>query len=101
VNNVRRETSRYFRNEKRECLKDKINELATKSKNKNRRYLFRGINEFERDYQPRNNLMKDENGDLLADSHNILSRWKNYFSQLLSCIMAVMLGRYKYIRLSH
>jgi hypothetical protein len=27
--------------------------------------------------------VKDENGDLLADSHNILKRWKNYFSQLL------------------
>jgi hypothetical protein len=28
--------------------------------------------------------VKDENRDLLADSHNILNRWKNYFSQLLS-----------------
>jgi hypothetical protein len=28
--------------------------------------------------------VKDENGDLLADSHNILSRWMNYFSQLLN-----------------
>jgi hypothetical protein len=46
--------------------------------------LFRGINEFKKDYQPRNNLMKDENCDLLADSHNILNRWKNYFSQLLN-----------------
>jgi hypothetical protein len=27
--------------------------------------------------------VKDENGDLLADSHNILNRWKNY-SQLLN-----------------
>jgi hypothetical protein len=26
----------------------------------------------------------DENGDLLADSCNILNRWKNYFSQLLN-----------------
>jgi hypothetical protein len=26
--------------------------------------------------------VKDENGDLLAESHNILDRWKNYFSQL-------------------
>jgi hypothetical protein len=32
---VRREASRYFRNKKREYLKDKINELATNSKNKN------------------------------------------------------------------
>jgi hypothetical protein len=28
--------------------------------------------------------VKDENGDLLADSHNISNRWKNYFSQLLN-----------------
>jgi hypothetical protein len=28
--------------------------------------------------------VKDENGNLLADSHNILNRWKNYFSQLLN-----------------
>jgi hypothetical protein len=28
--------------------------------------------------------MKDENGDLLADSHNILNKWKNYFSHLLN-----------------
>jgi hypothetical protein len=34
-------------------------------------------------YQPRNIFVKDENGDLLVDSHNILNRWKNYFSQLL------------------
>jgi hypothetical protein len=28
--------------------------------------------------------VKDENGELLADSHNILNRWKNYFSQMLN-----------------
>jgi hypothetical protein len=26
--------------------------------------------------------VKDENGDLLADSYNILNRWKNYFQLL-------------------
>jgi hypothetical protein len=45
---------------------------------------YREINEFKRGYQPRNNLEKDENGNLLADFHNILNRWKNYFSQLLN-----------------
>jgi hypothetical protein len=55
---------------KREYLKDRINELATNSKNKNIRYLYRGINEFKRGYQLRNNLIKDENSDLLANSHN-------------------------------
>jgi hypothetical protein len=57
--------------------------LAMNSKNKNIRDLCRGMNEFKLGYQPRSKLVKDENGDLLADSHNILNRWKNYFFQLL------------------
>jgi hypothetical protein len=32
-------------------------------------------------YQPRNNLRDDEIGDLLAESHNILNRWKSNISQ--------------------
>jgi hypothetical protein len=44
LNNVRREASRHVRNKKMENLKDKINELATNSKNKNIRDLYRGIN---------------------------------------------------------
>jgi hypothetical protein len=69
--------------EKRQYMKDRINELATNNKNKNIRDLYRGINEFKRSYQRRNNLVKEENDDLFVDSHNILNRWKNYFSQLL------------------
>jgi uncharacterized NAD(P)/FAD-binding protein YdhS len=41
LNNVRSEASRYFRNKKRQYLKDKINELATKSKNTNTRDLYK------------------------------------------------------------
>jgi hypothetical protein len=75
MNNVRREASRHFRKKKWECLKDKINELATNNKSKNIRYLCRGINIFKTRYQRRNNLMKNENGDLLADSLlNLLNR---------------------------
>jgi hypothetical protein len=44
LNIVKCEASRYFRNKKREYLKDKINELATNSKNKNNRDLYKGIN---------------------------------------------------------
>jgi hypothetical protein len=39
--------------------------------------------EFERGFQPRSNLVKNENGELLADSHNTANRWKNYYSHLL------------------
>jgi hypothetical protein len=54
-------------------MKDKINNLETNTKNKYIRDLYRGINDSKRGYQPRNNLMKDENVDLLVDSHNILN----------------------------
>jgi hypothetical protein len=72
LNNIRRGTSRHFWNKKSEYQKDRIDELATNSKNKNIRHLYRGINYFKNGYQPRSNLVKDENGDLLADSQNIL-----------------------------
>jgi hypothetical protein len=86
---MRREASWYFRNIKREYMKDKINKLITNRKNKNIRdmyNIYREINDFKRGYQPRSNLLKDENGDLPADSNNILNRWKNCFSQLLNVI---------------
>jgi hypothetical protein len=84
LQNVRRETSRTFRNKKREHLKGKINELEANNKNKNIRDLYRGINEFKKGYQPGINIIKAENGNLLADPQNILNRWKNFFNQLLN-----------------
>jgi hypothetical protein len=59
-----------------------MNQLAMNSKNKNIRDMYRGLNAFKRGYQPRNNLVRDEIGGLLADSHNVLNRWKNYHTFL-------------------
>jgi hypothetical protein len=65
-------------------LKSKINELETNNKNKNISDLYRGVNEFKKGYQPRINIIKDENGNLLADSQSDLNRWKNFFNQVLN-----------------
>jgi hypothetical protein len=43
--------------------------------------LYRGINNVKKGYQPRTSIVKDEKGDLVADSHSIMARWRNYFSQ--------------------
>jgi hypothetical protein len=71
VNNARWVTER---NREREYLKDRINEPATHSKNKSIRDLYREMNKFKKGYQARPNLVKDENGDLIADSYNIMNR---------------------------
>jgi hypothetical protein len=84
LSNIRREASRRFRNKKREYLKDKINEIELNSKNKNIGDLYRCITEFKKGYQPKTSLVKDERGDLLVDPQQILTRWKNYFCQLLN-----------------
>ena len=83
MNNIRRDASRHFRNKKKAYLKVKIEELETNSKINNVRDLYMGINDFKNEYQPRTTILKDEK-DLVADSHSIMERWRNYFSQLLN-----------------
>ena len=78
LNNVRREVSRHFRNKKKAYLRAKIEELETNSKIQNIRDLYRVINDFKKGYQPRCNIVKDEKGDLVADSHSIVARWRNF-----------------------
>ena len=45
--------------------------------------MYRGINDFMEGYQPRTNIdiLKEEKGDVIADSHSILARRRKHFSQ--------------------
>jgi hypothetical protein len=60
LNSVRREARRHFSSK----MKD--------------------INDFTMGYKLRNNIVKDEKGDLFAESHSILAKWRNHFFQLLN-----------------
>jgi hypothetical protein len=42
------------------------------------------MNEFKKGYQPRINIIENENCNLLADPQSVLNRWKNFFNQVLS-----------------
>jgi hypothetical protein len=57
-----------------------IHLCATNIKIKNIRDLYRGINDFKKDYLPRTNIVKDEKGHLVTDSHSTLAMWRNHFS---------------------
>jgi len=102
LKNVRRDASRHFRNKKRAYMKAKIEELESKSKIKNIRDLYRGISDTlnaelnaichplalleahhiphsnriraKKGYRLRTNVVKDDKGDMVADSHSILAR---------------------------
>jgi len=51
---------------------------------KNIRDLYRGNIHFKKGYQPRTNIVTEDKSDSVADSHYILTRWRNYFSQTLN-----------------
>jgi hypothetical protein len=59
-----------------------------RGKNKNIRDLCKGMNEFKNGYQPRINLVKNDKGNLVADSHSILDNCKNNFCQSM-CVHRV------------
>jgi hypothetical protein len=83
-------------------LNDKINEIELNSKNNNIRDLYRGITEFKKGYQTKTNLVRDEREDVYADPRKILTRWKNYFCQLLNVYRGQgVLGRLKFTQQSH
>ena len=51
LNNVGCEASRYFRKQKKACLKAKLEKLVTNSKVKSSGELYRGINDLKKGYQ--------------------------------------------------
>jgi hypothetical protein len=53
---------------KKNIYKIKLMNLKIHNKIKNIRVLYRGINDFQKGYQPRTNIVKDEKGDLVTDS---------------------------------
>ena len=46
--------------------------------------MYRGINDVKKGYQPRCNIVKDKKGDLVADSHGIVARWRKLYCQLFN-----------------
>jgi len=84
LNNECHHASKHFKNKKKAYLKAKIEELETNSKIKNIRYMYKGMNDFKKFYHPRTCIVKDDKGDLVADSHSFLARWRNYLFQLLN-----------------
>jgi hypothetical protein len=54
--------------------------------------LYKGINEFKNGHQLRTRFVNVEKGGLLADSHSVLSVWKQDFCQLLNVLWLISLA---------
>jgi hypothetical protein len=59
------------------------------------------INELQKNYQPRTNLVNDEKGDFLADTHSTLNSRKHHSCQVLNTHGLIPSGRLKLTQLNH
>ena len=82
-------------------LKGKIEELETNSKINNVRDLYWGINDFKKGYQPRTITVKDEKGDLVADSTVLWQSGGTVTPSYWIYMGLKMLGRQKYTQQNH
>ena len=65
-------------------MKAKINKLTENRTNKNIREMYKGINEFKNGYQPRTYVIEKDDCTIVADTSSILSRQKQFYSNLLN-----------------
>jgi len=73
LNNVNVKLADIAGSKRKEYLKAKIEEIEINMKIKNITDFFRGISEFKKGYQPKNNVVKHEKGDLVTDFHGVLA----------------------------
>jgi len=80
LHSARREPCEHCRNKKKEYLKAKIYEIEQQIQRLVQGHPY----DFKKGCNPRTNIVEDEKDDLVADSHSILVRRRNHFSQLLN-----------------
>ena len=58
--------------------------------------MYKGINEFKKGYQPRTYVINKHDGTIVAGTTSILSRWEQFFSNLLNVIKVLATKGVKY-----
>jgi hypothetical protein len=56
------------------------------------------INGFKKGYQPTTDIVKDDKSDQVADTHRILSKWRNNFLSYLIYMESILSARLKNIQ---
>ena len=75
--------------------------LKKNSKDKNIRDVYMDINGFKKGYQPTTDIVKDDKSDQVADTHRILSSWRNNFLSYLIYMESILSARLKNIQQRH
>lgn len=70
--------------------RNKIDRIEKIIRANNTRRAYKGINSIREEYQARSYLIRDEEGNLVADVSRALDRWADYFHTLLRKLRSYM-----------
>jgi hypothetical protein len=78
-----KETKQICRRKKRQVEENQVYDLEDKSGRYKSRECIEGISKFKMGFQPRPNLYKDSNENLVTGEQQVLHVWAEYFKGLL------------------
>lgn len=80
----RREAKRVLKKKKREYLRRQVEDLQQMKNRNETRYFYQRVNHLKNGYQPKLNLCKNKEGEILSEEKEIMDRWTEYFRELLN-----------------
>lgn len=84
-NEKRKIAKKLCRAKKRVASKLKIQDLEKNYKENRKRDFYKNIASERNGYQPRTNMCKDKENQIITEEEKIMCRWKQYFEELLNC----------------
>ena len=82
--NKRREASKLYRQKKRRYEKEEIQKLEVSRESNQTRKFYQGVTKRRSGYTPSTAFCNDKSGKLITEKQGVLSRWQEFFSELLN-----------------
>lgn len=81
---MQREKKKVLRKKKREFDNAKLQVIENMHSQNEARKFYKAVNEAKNGFQPRIEMCRRKNGDIVADKQGVLDRWREHFETLLN-----------------
>ena len=75
---------RLCRKKKREALSKKIKEIGEHHNNNASKKFYKKVKGTQPDFNPKLNICKDKNGEVLTENGKVMERWREYFNDIFT-----------------
>ena len=82
-NEERMKASKICRKKKREAIRAKVKDILEHNNRKEKRKLYKSINECTQEFRPKLTTYKNKQGKILTKKQEIISRWRESYKEKL------------------